>query len=60
VIAKVNAAENAHLKLPETQAAVANLGLEAQPLSPQEFGAVMSEQVQLWEKVAREAGVRLD
>jgi tripartite-type tricarboxylate transporter receptor subunit TctC len=46
--------------LPETQAAVANLGLEAQPLSPKEFGAVMSEQVQLWDKVAREAGVRLD
>ena len=60
VIAKINAAENAHLKLPETQAAVANLGLEAQPLSPEKFGAVMSEQVQLWEKVAREAGVRLD
>jgi tripartite-type tricarboxylate transporter receptor subunit TctC len=60
VIAKINAAENAHLKLPETQAAVANLGLEAQPLSPKEFGAVMSEQVQLWDKVAREAGVRLD
>ena len=60
VIAKINAAENAHLKLPETQAAVANLGLETHPLSPQEFGTVMSEQVRLWDAVAREAGVKLD
>ncbi len=60
VIAKINAAENAHLKSAETRAAVANLGLETRPLSPQEFGAVMSEQVRLWDAVAREAGVKLD
>jgi tripartite-type tricarboxylate transporter receptor subunit TctC len=33
VIAKLNAAENAHLNDPETQTAIAKLGLQMQPLS---------------------------
>jgi tripartite-type tricarboxylate transporter receptor subunit TctC len=60
IIAKLNAAENTRLKSTEIQAAIAKLGSETHALSPQEFGAVMDEQVQLWEAVAREARVRLD
>ncbi len=60
VTARINAAENVRLKSPDTQTAVAKLGLEANPLSPEAFGAVMNKEVVLWEKVAREAGVRLD
>ena len=60
VIAKINAAENARLKSPDMQAAVAKLSLESRPMSPQAFGAVMDEQVRLWDAVAREAGVKLD
>jgi tripartite-type tricarboxylate transporter receptor subunit TctC len=60
VIAKINAAETARLKSPAVQQAIAKLGLQSRALSPQQFAAVMRDQVQLWEKVARESGVRLD
>ena len=60
VIAKLNAAENARLKSPDMQEAIKKLSLEAHPMSPDAFGAVMSEQVRLWDAVAREAGVKLD
>ena len=60
VIVKINAAENKRLKSSDMQEAIAKLSLEARPMSPQEFGAVMAKQVQQWEAVARQAGVRLD
>jgi tripartite-type tricarboxylate transporter receptor subunit TctC len=60
VIARINAAENARLKSPDLQAAVAKLSLEANPMSSQAFGAVMEKEVRQWEAVAREANVRLD
>jgi tripartite-type tricarboxylate transporter receptor subunit TctC len=59
VIAKLNAAENARLRSPEIQAAIAKLGSQTRVLSPQEFAAVLADQVRLWEAVARETGVRL-
>ena len=60
VIVKINAAENKRLKSSDMQEAIAKLSLEARPMNPQEFGAVMAKQVQQWEAVARQAGVRLD
>ncbi len=60
VIAKLNSAENARLKSPETQAAIAKLGAQMRVLSPQEFSAVLVDQVRLWKAVADETGIRLD
>jgi tripartite-type tricarboxylate transporter receptor subunit TctC len=60
VIAKINTAENARLMNPDMQTAIAKLGLESHPMSPQAFGAVMDEQVRTWESFAYEAKVRLD
>jgi tripartite-type tricarboxylate transporter receptor subunit TctC len=60
VIAKLNAAENARLKAPETQAAIGKLGLETRPLSPQEFGAMLADEARLWKSVADETGVHLE
>ena len=60
VVAKINAAENARLRSPDMQAAVAKLSLESHPMSPQAFGAVMEDQVRLWDAVARAAGIRLE
>jgi tripartite-type tricarboxylate transporter receptor subunit TctC len=60
VIAKLNAAENARLKSPDTQAAIAKLGANARPLSPQQFGAVLADQVRLWTAIANETGVHLE
>ena len=60
IIAKINAAENARLRSPEIQAAVAKLGFQVRPLSPQQFGTELADQVRLWSAVARETGVKLD
>ena len=60
VVAKINAAENARLRSPAMQAAVAKLSLESHPMSPQAFAAVMDDQVRLWDAVARAAGIRLE
>jgi tripartite-type tricarboxylate transporter receptor subunit TctC len=60
VIARLNAAENARLKSPDTQAAIAKLGANARPLSPQQFGAVLADQVRLWTAIANETGVHLE
>ena len=60
IIAKINAAGNARLRSPEIQAAVAKLGFQVRPLSPQQFGTELADQVRLWSAVARETGVKLD
>ena len=60
VIAKINAAENQRLRSPQTQAAVAKLGFHTQEMSPQEFGAVLAEQLRLWTAVANETKIKLE
>ncbi len=60
VIAKLNAAENAALKTPETQAAIAKLGLQTRPLSTQQFAVVLTDEARLWQAVAKETGVHME
>jgi tripartite-type tricarboxylate transporter receptor subunit TctC len=60
VILKLDAAENARLRSPEIGAAVAKLGMQIHPLSPQDFINELGDQVQLWKAVITEAGVHLD
>ena len=60
MIAKLNAAENVRLKSPETQAAIAKLGLEPRVLSPQGYASVLTDEVRLWKAVVSEAGVHLE
>jgi tripartite-type tricarboxylate transporter receptor subunit TctC len=60
IIAKINAAENALLKTPETQAAIAKLGLNPLVLSPQGLGKALTDELHLWRAVISEAGVHLD
>ncbi len=60
IIAKVNAAENALLKTPETQAAIAKLGLHPLVLSPQGLGKALTDELHLWRAVINEAGVHVD
>jgi tripartite-type tricarboxylate transporter receptor subunit TctC len=60
VIGKLNAAVNARLKAADTTAALAKLGLEPRVLSPQDFGAVLVEELGIWEAVARETDVKLE
>ncbi len=60
VILKLDAAEDARLRSPEVAAAVAKLGMQMHPLSPQEFIDQLGDQVRLWKAVIAEAGVHLD
>jgi tripartite-type tricarboxylate transporter receptor subunit TctC len=60
VIAKLNAAATATVNAPETQNAIAKLGLQSRTLTAPEFGAVLTHEVQLWDSVVREAGVHLE
>lgn len=60
VILKLDAAETARLRSPEIEAAVAKLGMQMHPLSPQDFINELGDQVRLWKAVITEAGVHLD
>jgi tripartite-type tricarboxylate transporter receptor subunit TctC len=60
VIGKLNAAISARLSAASTLAALAKLGLEARVLSPQEFGAVLVDELRLWQAVVQETGVKLE
>jgi tripartite-type tricarboxylate transporter receptor subunit TctC len=60
VIGKLNAVVNARLRAANIQAALAKLGLDARMLSPQEFGAVLADEMRLWQAVVQETGVKLE
>jgi tripartite-type tricarboxylate transporter receptor subunit TctC len=60
VIGKLNAVVNARLRAANMQAALAKLGLDARMLSPQEFGAVLADEMRLWQAVVQETGVKLE
>jgi tripartite-type tricarboxylate transporter receptor subunit TctC len=59
VIARLNAAVKEQLKSDEVKAAFAKLGLEAQSLTPEEFGAVLVKERQLWAALAQQTGIKL-
>jgi len=58
-IAKLNATMNARLKTAELQAALAKLGLEPRPMSSQEFGDVLVEEMRQWGALAEQTGIKL-
>ena len=59
VIAKLNAAVQQQLKSDEVKAAFVKLGLDAQSLTPQEFGAVLVKERELWAALAQQTGIKL-
>jgi tripartite-type tricarboxylate transporter receptor subunit TctC len=60
VIAKLNDAVNKRLKMPEMQAALAKLGLDPRPMTPQQFGDVLNKEVRMWGDLAKQTGIKLD
>jgi len=60
VILKIDAAQEVRLRSPEVAAAVAKLGMQPRPMSPQDFINTLGDQVQLWKSVVAESGVHLD
>ena len=60
VIAKLNAAVNSRLKLPETQNAIAKMGLESRGFAPKDLSDLLAKEQVLWQDVVRISGVHLD
>ncbi len=59
VIAKLNATVNARLKTADMKASLAKLSLDARPMSAQEFGAVLTEDMRQWAALAQQTGIKL-
>jgi tripartite-type tricarboxylate transporter receptor subunit TctC len=60
VIGKLNPAINAALRTPAAADALAKLGAEVRPGSPDEFAAFLAEEREKWTDVVRRADIRID
>ena len=60
IVSKLNEALNDGLQSPEIQSLISNVGSEAKPNSPEEFGAYIAAQHRKWLDVGKAAGVKID
>ena len=60
IVEKLNKATNDALADAKSQARLADLGVEARPMTPAEFGMFVSSESDKWTKVIRAAGVTLE
>jgi tripartite-type tricarboxylate transporter receptor subunit TctC len=60
IVAKLNAAFNESLHAPETRARLENLGAEIKTGTPQEFGAMLKDELAMWMGVTAAAGIKAD
>ncbi|SAI55374.1 putattive exported protein [Bordetella ansorpii] len=58
VVAKLNQAINQIVAKPEVRKRLADLGFDAFSSTPQEFGAFVGQQLDLWGKLVRDAGIQ--
>lgn len=57
IVERLNGEMNKILSAPDTQRRLAELGVEAQPTSPAEFGRFIQAEVAKWGKLVNEAGI---
>jgi tripartite-type tricarboxylate transporter receptor subunit TctC len=60
IVAKLNAAINAVLAKPEIKARFHDLGGEVLPMSPAEFGHLVTDETAKWAKVVKSAGLKVE
>ena len=58
VIERLHAEIQKVLAMPETRQRLEALGVEASPARPEEFGALMRSELQRWNKLVRDAGIK--
>jgi tripartite-type tricarboxylate transporter receptor subunit TctC len=59
IVDKLNAVINEGLRSPEMVASFAKLGIEPKITTPQEFAAVIAEEVPRWKEIVRVTGIRV-
>jgi len=59
IIQKLNAGLNAALASPQVSARFAELNIQSRQNTPEEFGAYVEAQMQLWSRVVKEANIKL-
>jgi tripartite-type tricarboxylate transporter receptor subunit TctC len=59
IVGKLNAGLNAALAAPQVSARFAELNIESRQNTPAEFGAYIEGQMQLWNRVVKEANIKL-
>jgi tripartite-type tricarboxylate transporter receptor subunit TctC len=60
VVAKLNGAINAALKMDDVRAKLQGAGIEIQGGTPEQFGAVIRTEVEKWGRIVKAAGIRAD
>jgi tripartite-type tricarboxylate transporter receptor subunit TctC len=57
IVKRLNAAVNGGLATPEMQASLAKLGYQPKPGTPEDFAALLAEEIETWKKAAKAAGI---
>ncbi len=60
VVERLNTIINESLRTPEMKTTLASLGMEAKPMSPQDFGAFMGTELKRWIEVAKAGNVKAE
>jgi tripartite-type tricarboxylate transporter receptor subunit TctC len=60
IVEKINRAVNAALADPKVQSRLAELGGEPMPMTPTEFGMLVTNETEKWRKVIRAAGIKAE
>lgn len=60
IVAKLNAALNEAVKSPDIAEKYAKQGVEADPMTPQQFGQLIVDEIAKWGEVVKKAGVKVD
>jgi tripartite-type tricarboxylate transporter receptor subunit TctC len=60
IVQKLNAAFSATLRLPETRARLENLGVDIRTGTPADFGALLKDELAMWQGVTAAANIKVD
>jgi tripartite-type tricarboxylate transporter receptor subunit TctC len=60
IVQRLHREMQAAIKVPNVAERLAQLGVEAMPLTPNEFGAVVAREVKTYEEFTRKAGLKLN
>jgi tripartite-type tricarboxylate transporter receptor subunit TctC len=59
IVTKLNTAVNEVMKSPELLAAMAQIGFEAKPMSPQELAALLADETKKWTEIVKATGFQM-